>query len=72
MFAVPGAIPVTTPELLPTVATDVLPLVHEMPPGVVQVTLPVVPIHILDIPPIAAGAAFTVTSLVAAQPVARI
>ena len=60
MVAVPWAIPVTTPVVLPTVATDGVLLVH-VPPIVVLVTVVVEPIHIGATPKIGAAGGTTVT-----------
>lgn len=61
--------PLTTP-VLPTVAIDVLPLLH-VPPEVALNKLTVLPTHTLIAPDgvIAPGSAFTVTIAVAKQPV---
>jgi len=56
---VPGDIPVTTPEVMPTVATAVLLLVHDTP-GEASVTFMVEPTHTIDGPIIAPGSGFTV------------
>ncbi len=66
MFAVPAATPETIP-VLPTVATPVLPLTHEPPPGV-EDNVVVAPTQTDIVPEIAAGAANTVTVVVRAQP----
>ncbi len=54
---------------MPIVATATLALLH-VPPVVVLVSVVPVPIHVVSVPPIAAGSAFTVTTVVAvpAQP----
>ena len=59
--------PLTTPELLPTVATPVLPLV-QVPPVGEELSVDVPPIQIPVAPVIAPGAAITDTVWVAKQP----
>lgn len=59
--------PVTTPVDRPTVAIDVLLLVH-VPPGVASVSRLVLLTAVVAVPPMGAGAGETVTSLVAVQP----
>lgn len=71
IIEVPALTPVTMPVVEPMVATPVLPLVH-MPPPVASVTVVVAPMHALNVPPIAAGLAFTVTTVVALQPVLKV
>ncbi len=67
IVAVPAEIPVTTPVVLPTVATPGALLVH-VPPGVASVNVIVEPTHTADGPAITAGNAFTVITLVVEQP----
>jgi hypothetical protein len=59
-LATPDEIPVTKPEEIMTVAADTFPLDHT-PPGVVEESVPVLPIHIVVGPVIGAGVVFTVT-----------
>lgn len=66
IVVVPGAIPVTMPDVRPMVATDRALLAHVPPPGV-PASVIVVPAHRLDGPEIS-GAAFTVTVFVDRQP----
>ena len=61
---------VTTPESTPTVAPEAGVIVQKLPEGVL-VNVAVVPIHMLEGPTIAVGFGFTVTILVARQPVAN-
>lgn len=68
MVTVPAASGVTTPEVAPTVAIPVDPLVH-VPPVVGSVTVAGVPIHRLDGPLIAPGPAVTVSVRDTIQPV---
>jgi len=72
----PGATPVTTPDIEPTVATDVFELVH-MPPAGVAESVVVLPVQIeapgTPVAPTAiTGTGLTVTSIVTKQPVARL
>ena len=60
MVDVPGPIPVTTPVPEPTVATDVLLLLHD-PPGMAVNKLMVPPAQTLVGPTIGGGNGFTVT-----------
>ena len=62
--------PLTTPVLLATVATVVVPLLH-VPPVVPSVNVIVVPAQNGDEAGIFAGSAFTVTTVVVKQPVAN-
>jgi len=62
MFDVPAAAAVTVPSV-PTVATAVVPLLHVPPEGEVLNDV-VVPLHRNNVPLIASGTAFTVTSCV--------
>jgi hypothetical protein len=64
IVAVPCAIPVTVPDELPTVAIEVL-LLLQLPPVELLVSVVVEPVHKDAVPPIDAGAANTVTTLVA-------
>jgi hypothetical protein len=66
----PVEIPVTTPDPAPTVATDVLLLVHDTPPEVASLSEVVPPTQILVLPVIASGTAITVTVLEALHPAA--
>ena len=68
IIVVPAVRPVTTPVETPIVATPVLPLVH-VPPLVASVRVVVAPTQALSVPPMAAGLAFTVTTVVTRQPV---
>jgi hypothetical protein len=52
MGAVPAAMPVTIPELAPTVPTAVLPLVQAPPPGI-SVSVVVAPTQMPRVPEIA-------------------
>ena len=64
---VPAATPVTTPEV-PTVATDVIPLV-QVPPAVMSVSVVVLPTQTEAVPVTAAGTEEpTVTTTETAQP----
>ena len=56
---VPEETAATTPDELPTVATEVVPLVH-VPPDVLLVSIALPPVHAERVPPIAAGTALTV------------
>jgi hypothetical protein len=67
MVVVPLDTPPATPVPEPTVATEVLLLLHE-PPEVALVSVVVLPIQMLVDPPIAAGLALTVTVVVTRQP----
>ena len=67
MLAVPAATPVTTPVRVPTVAMDVLRLLH-VPPVAVSISVEVVPTQNDVVPVIADGVEFTVTTTVAAVP----
>jgi hypothetical protein len=69
-LVLPVKIPVTTPEEF-TVAIPVLPLFH-VPPVVVSPNVVVAPWHTFVVPVITAGNGFTVTMLVAGQPVAGV
>jgi len=73
MIVVPAVAAVTTPDELPTEATPGVPLVH-VPPlvALLSVIVPPAPHMIIVAGEIAAGIGFTVTSLVAKQPVAVI
>jgi hypothetical protein len=69
MVAVPGAMPVTIPVVPPTVATEVLLLVHApTPPGLDHVV--VAPVHTVIVPVLADGEPFTTKVAVALQPAA--
>lgn len=69
MVVVPAATPVTTPDEL-MVAAAVLLLLHTPPPVFVSVV--VKPTHTFIVPVVADGSAFTVTSVVAVQPVVSV
>ena len=56
------------PELLPMVATPVLPLVHAPPPGE-EFKVVVAPVQTVVVPVIAPGVVVTLTVWVAKQPV---
>jgi len=64
---VPAAIPLTRPVFEPTVASNVLLLVH-VPPPELFVSVVVAPTHTVLAPPIVAGEVFTVTLVTAKQP----
>lgn len=66
MVALPELTPDTIPVAEPTVATDVLPLLH-VPPLTALPSVELPPMHTLDVPVIvpADGAPFTVTTAVA-------
>lgn len=70
IFAFPDTRPETMPLAVPTVATNVLPLV-QVPPLVISESVVVVPKHILAVPLITAGNELTVIVLVALQPVGK-
>lgn len=63
----PAAIPVTTPVLELTVATDVLPLLH-VPPLVALLNVVVNPTQVLAMPVLAPGPVLTVTTVVLGHP----
>lgn len=68
IVTLPAATPLTTPVPAPTVATDVLLLVH-VPPGVVFVKVVAEPAHTVEEPGVIAdGRAATVTVLVTLHP----
>ena len=73
MFATPpaDATPVTLPELVPTVAIVVLSLV-QVPPAVASVNIVDNPKHTFVIPVIAEGKGYTLTVVVALQPVGSV
>jgi hypothetical protein len=71
MVVVPGTMAVTIPVTEPTVAMDVLLLVH-VPPVVALVNVEAVPAHRFITPVIAVGSAYTVTMAVAAHPVGSV
>ena len=68
MLAVPVPAPVTTPLALPMVATDVLPLLHVPATGVL-LSVVVTPTHVVAVPDIGVGSAFTVTVTERVHPV---
>jgi hypothetical protein len=63
---VPPEDPVSTPDVL--IGATVLTLLLHVPPAGEQVNVDVVPVQMLSVPPIAAGAAFTVITAVATLP----
>ena len=65
IVAVPGAAPVIAPVADPAVATVVLPLLQVPAPSLSVVPDPE---HIVSIPPMAGGNAFTVTMVLVLQP----
>ncbi len=67
MVAVPTLTPVITPVPDTIVATPPAPDVHA-PAGVALVKVDVEPAHTVNVPPIAAGGADTVTVIVLKQP----
>lgn len=67
MIEVPALTPVSRPELLPIVATDVVPLI-QVPPATLFVSVLVCVAQITVEPPIAPGLAFTVTFCVTKLP----
>lgn len=67
MVSIPGAMPVTTCVLEPTVAIEVFVLL-QAPPATPSVRLVVVPIHTALLPVIAPGNGLTVTDATAKQP----
>jgi hypothetical protein len=67
MVVEPIDTPVTTPVVLPTLAIDEFAEIQE-PPVVVLVSVVVLPIHTLVLPPMAAGVALTVTTCLVKQP----
>lgn len=71
MSAVPAATPVTMPDDGPTVATEILLLVH-VPPNAELNNEIVCPTQTDDGPDIAGGLGFTVKVLVRTQPVPRV
>jgi hypothetical protein len=71
IMAVPETTPVTIPLLVPTVATDVVPLV-QFPLVVPSVKVIVVPEQKAAAPDIAVGKPFTVMTFVALHPVLRV
>ena len=71
MVAVPAETPETTPVPDATAAIAVLLLLH-VPPPVASVNVVVDATHRADVPPIAAGSAFTVIVFAAIQPDASV
>ena len=71
MVALPGATPVINPVSEPAVATAVL-LLLQRPPPAPLVNVVVWPTQVCSMPPIAVGAVFTVTIVVAVQPVPNV
>ena len=59
--------PVTTPDADPTVATALL-LPDHVPPEVASVSETALPVQTDAVPPIAAGGATTVTTVIAVHP----
>jgi hypothetical protein len=70
MLLVPVAMPETTPDAAPTVAT-VASLLLQTPPEIADERVVVDPTHVLSVPEIP-GTGFTVTTCVAMQPVERL
>jgi 1,4-dihydroxy-2-naphthoate octaprenyltransferase len=68
---VPADTPVTTPVIIPTMATAVL-LLLQSPPIVVVLRVIVAPSHTVDSPESAAGDRFTVTIAMAEHPAADV
>ena len=68
MVAVPPDTPLTTPVVEPIEATPE-PLLLHVPPPVISLNVVVLPVHTDVVPEIPLGAAFTVTVVVAEQPV---
>lgn len=68
IVAVPALVPHTTPLEEPTVATDVMELLHT-PPDVASPSVVQLPAHILLTPVMVAGTALTVKTAVVKQPV---
>jgi len=68
---VPGATPLTKPELLPTVAVAVLLLLHT-PPVTASLNAVVRPWHTVAVPVIAATPGLTVTVALVRQPVVNV
>ena len=68
MVTVPDATPDTAPLDAPTVATDVLELLHD-PPAVPLVSVVVEPTHTTAVPAFEPGRGFTVAVMVRIQPV---
>ena len=65
-YAVPAAMPITTPEAL--IVPVVVGVMLHVPPVVASVSEVVVPIQIVVLPRMAAGAALTTTAFVTVQP----
>ena len=70
MVAVPRENPVTTAELIPTLATDVLLLVHVPPPA--SVNEDVLPRQTVGLPVIADGEETIETVALATQPLSKV
>ena len=70
-MAVPAAAPVTTPDDELTLAVPEALLVHTPPVGD-EDNVVVDPVHTESVPDIAEGVVFTVTALVAKQPVLNV
>jgi len=68
---VPAVTPVTTPLLVPMVATVVLLLLHE-PPAVASLSVVVRPEQTLAVPVMEAGNGLTVTTTDVIQPVDKV
>lgn len=64
MVDVPAEMPVTSPVVEPTVATDVLLLVHDTPPDVLLDSVVVLPSHSDAVPVMAAGSGSTLMGFV--------
>jgi hypothetical protein len=71
IVAVFAATPLTTPVEEPTVAVVTSLLLH-VPPDAASVKPVVKPTHTVAMPVMAGGSAFTVTVVVAVQPVAKV
>ena len=71
IVAVPALTPVVTPVVLPMLAMPAS-LLLQVPPPVLLVSVVLKPTHALEVPVMATGTAFTVTPLVALQPVPNV
>ena len=67
----PALTPVTTPDAVPTLAIEILLLLH-VPPPEVLVKVDVAPTQTTGVPPIAAGVGLTVSPVHAIQPVGSV
>jgi len=70
IVAVPGMIPLVTPDVMPIVATVLLPLLHVPPPVLVSVILP--PAQTMEDPVIVGGSGSTERVVVTTHPEAGI